>query len=71
MGTLTNLVEGMIHQLPGISETVLAGAVLGPACNLNQPEHACARLLKSGKIERRGEGTEKNPFTFYKIIAHG
>ena len=50
MGTLTKLIEDMIHQLP--------------------LEQACTRLLKSGKIERRGEGIEKSPFTFYKSIAH-
>jgi hypothetical protein len=66
MNTLTELIEDMIQQLPGITETALAGAVLGPACNLNQLEQACARLLKSGRIERRGEGTEKSPFAFYK-----
>jgi len=70
MSTLTKLIEDVIHQLPGISEAALAGAVLGPACNSNQLEQACARLLKSGKIERRGEGTEKSPFTFYKSMAH-
>lgn len=38
MSTLGKLIEDMVHQLPGISETALAGTVLGPACSLNQLE---------------------------------
>ena len=69
MAILSRLIEDMIRQLPGITGPALCKAVLGPTCNLNQVKRACGRLIRLGKIERRGEGTDANPHTYYAISA--
>jgi hypothetical protein len=67
LAILSRLIEEMIRELPGITEPALCKAVLGPACNLDQVKRACGRLIRLSKIERRGEGTDAKPHTYYAI----
>ena len=65
MSAITTLIEDLVSQKPGITERELADDVLGPGGDLNQLEQLCLHLIEQGKIERRGEGTDGSPYTFY------
>lgn len=71
LAILSRLIEEMIGQLPGITKSALCKAVMGPTCNLNQIKRACGRLIRLGKIERRGEGTEANPHKYFVTTVAG
>lgn len=70
MTVLSKLVEQMIVQLPGITAEALAKAVVGAKCDLERLGQTCRSLLELDKIERRDDGSEKSPYTYFAGKAH-
>ena len=58
-------IEKTIRANPGLTATRIAQLMRGPDGYAEQVNHYCLELVRSGRIERRGRGRSRDPFTYY------
>jgi hypothetical protein len=62
---LTNDVEGIICQVPGLTATQIARTLYGDDGYHERVGAACRELCRLGRTERRGHGGPGDRYTYY------
>lgn len=63
--TLVDILEFLVRSGPGRTQKGLAQAVFGPEGYAQRVRAECDRLVRAGKVERRGRGGSASPFTYH------
>ena len=56
--------EALIAKTPGLTEAELAEVIFGPDAYQQRVNSTCRRLLKEGRVERRGQGYS-DPYRYH------
>jgi hypothetical protein len=62
---LIDLVERIIRQKPGLTASEIASALYGPNGYHQRVAAECRMLVYIGRIERRGSGGPREPYTYH------
>ena len=62
---IIDVLEFLITCGPGRTQKELARAIFGAEGYSQRVRAECDRLVRSGRVERRGRGGSASPFTYY------
>jgi hypothetical protein len=63
--TIAEDIETLVTRRPGLTEAEIAAELFGPAGSQQRVSRACARLMRSCRIERSGRGGRSDPFRYF------
>jgi hypothetical protein len=67
--TVIDDVVALISARPGLTECQIAESLFGRKGQQQRVNPVCRRLLREGRVERRGQGYSQDPFTYHQIAA--
>ena len=62
-----DVIEYLISKYPGRTEIEISQAIFGDNAYQQSVNQDCRMLARNGKIERRGQGGQSDPFKYYPI----
>ncbi len=62
---LADDIEELVRQRPGLTEAQLADELFEGNGYQQRVNSTCRRLIKQGRVERRGKGYQAEPFTYH------
>jgi hypothetical protein len=65
--TTIHRVEKVILHFPGLTERQIAKEVFGAFGQQQRVNPICRKLVREGKVERRGNGYATDPFTYFSL----
>jgi len=58
-------IEALVRKRPGMTEAELAEALFGQDGYQQRVNSTCRRLVKQGRVHRRGGGYQSDPFRYF------
>lgn len=63
--TVADRIQDLVARRPGLTEAQIAEKLFGASGYQQRVNSTCRRLVRQGRLERRGNGYQADPYTYH------